>query len=305
MDLWNEMDTKIESSIKNSNGKNIVIWGYGYSGKFIEHWFKRRNKKIEFFIDDHKDIPYQMKVFTSSILSEIDSKDYFIICCFNRDDESEKILIENGYIEKQSYIYLLDCIGDGYDRKISYYDWLDYFYNTNISSLVNNAEGQNLFYSTGCDYALVDVLDDFVFCNDDSAFDFGIGKGGAAIMFSQKGCGKVAGVEIDDSLCDIAKLNFAACGIESCSIYNADATSITEELDSYNYFHMYNPFGRDIFEKVIRNMEDSFERKQRKIIFIYSGVTCHNEVIKNGKFRLVKKILNNYWSKYTNIYIME
>lgn len=305
MDLWNEMDNRIERSIKNSNGKNIVIWGYGYSGKFIEHWFKRRNKKVEFFIDDNKDIPYQMKVFTSSILSELDPKNYFIICCFNKDDESRKTLLENGYTESQSYIYLLNCIGDGYDRKISYYDWLDYFYHTNISSPVHNAKGQNLFYSTGCDYALVDVLDDFVFSKEDSAFDFGLGKGGAAVMFSQKGCGNVAGVEIDASLCDIAKLNFEKCGIENCRIYNTDATTITEELDRYNFFHLYNPFSGDVFEKVIRNIEKSFERKNRRIILIYSGVSCHKEVVKNGKFCLVKKILNNYWSKYTNIYIME
>ena len=302
--LWVEFDRRIKNILKMTNGRRIVLWGYGFSGKFISHYFRRMNRIIDVIIDDKVNYPSEMHVFQSVILDELSADDCFVICDFQEETEVNLRLQKYGYIEGITYVWLRKCLGKGYDSKVSYYDWLDYAYGTDISAMVDNAVGDNLFYSYGCDYALVDVLDNLCL-EGENMFDFGYGKAGALIMFAQNGAAKIGGVEYDKRLCDIARLNLEKCNIGNCELFNMDAAMITTEIDDYSIFNMYNPFGGETFRKVITNIEASYTRNPRRIILIYSGVVLHKEVIRNGRFRLVRKIYNDFWSKYTNIYVMD
>ena len=193
------------------------------------------------------------------------------------------------------------------ERRMSYYDWLEYRYDVDIAAprtvdKIKRAHSDCLQYSTGIDYALVDVLDNFSFKEHDSVFDFGCGKGGALILFNRAGVKKIGGVEFDPDLYHIAQSNFQKLDIENVSLFNRDATLLDEELDEYNYFFMYNPFLGDTFEKVIYNIERSYTRRKRQIVFIYSGPYCHDLVVQNQVFKLSKEIYTDYSVRYVYIY---
>lgn len=301
---WQALDTKLNKIFRLLNGRQVILWGYGQSGRFLEHIFRKRNRNLDYIIDNYKEYPSQLRIYTTSILQELDSRNCFIICAFPENEESRNILLEYGYEEYVSYIYLHKelCENDG--RKISYYDWLEYFYGVDIVGAEHVEEGDNLFYSYGNDYSLMDVLDNFYFTKEDSIFDFGCGKGGPMIMFYDRGIGHVGGVEFSKDLCNIARDNLEKCSVTDYRLWNDNALNIKEELDSYNFFYMYNPFVGETFRGVIKNLEDSYLRNKRKMCLIYSGVTHHKDVIHNGYFRLAKRINNDYWNKYTNIYLI-
>jgi len=302
---WQALDAKLNRVFRMLNGRQVILWGYGQSGRFLEHVFRRKNRHFDYIIDNYQEYPSKLNVYTSSILQELDNRNCFIICAFPESDECRSILAEYGYEEYVSYINLNKelCGNDG--RKISYYDWLEYYYGLDVVAGEHVENGDNNYYSYGNDYALMDVLDELCFTREDSAFDFGCGKGGPMIMFYDKGVGHVGGVEFDKDLCNIARDNLEKCGVADYKIWNDNALNIKEDLDCYNFFHMYNPFVGETFRGVIKNLEDSYLRNKRKMYLLYSGVIHHADVIHNGYFRLSKRVNNDYWNKYTNIYVLD
>lgn len=93
-------------------------------------------------------------------------------------------------------------------------------------------------------------------------------------------------------------------GLPTSDIYCGDATDYTN-IDGYNYFHLFNPFIGDIFRKVIHQIEQSYKRKPRTIILIYSNPFCHKIVLEDGIFQCSKKIQADYFIKNVNIYRIE
>ena len=303
-ECWQALDVKLNEIFRMLNGRQVILWGYGQSGCFLEHIFRKKNRNIDYILDNFKRFPSKLRVYTPSIIQELDNKNCFIICAFPEDDEARSFLEECGYEEYVSYINLNKELFGNDCRKLSYYDWLEYYYGADIVTGEGVGSGDNRFYSYGNDYALMDVLDDFCFTREDSVFDFGCGKGGPMIMFCDKGVGHVGGVEFDKNLYSTARVNLEKCGVADYKLWNDNALNIREELDRYNFFYMYNPFVGETFWGVIKNLEDSYLRNRRKMYLLYSGVSCHADVVHNGYFRLSKRINNDYWNKYTNIYLI-
>lgn len=302
---WQTLDAKLNEIFRMLNGRQVILWGYGQSGCFLEHIFAKKNRNIDYIIDNFKRYPSRLRVYTSSIIRELDHRNCFVICAFPEDDACRSFLAECGYEEYISYINLNKELFGNDGRKLSYYDWLEYYYGVDIVAGEGVGNGDNRFYSYGNDYALMDVLDDFCFTGEDSVFDFGCGKGGPMIMFYDKGVGHVGGVELDKNLYNTARDNLKKCGVADYKLWNDNALNIKEELDRYNFFHMYNPFVGETFRGVIKNLEDSYLRSRRKMYLLYSGVSCHTDVVRNGYFRFSKRINNDYWNKYTNIYVLD
>lgn len=125
------------------------------------------------------------------------------------------------------------------------------------------------------------------------------------MLFQKSGVEKLGGVEYDKQLYDILLGNFKKMGIGTEHIINGDAALLENELDGYNYFFMYNPFQGETFCRVIGNLEKSWDRRKRRIIFIYSGPYCHKDVIEHGKFILSKQIYTDYSVRNVNVYTME
>lgn len=314
MEVWQDFNNFVKRMFYFTNGKRIVLWGYGLSGFFIQHLFSRVNRKIEYIVDDSSMNP-KISIMRSCEITNITPDCYVVILSENYDREKEKFLSERGFIENIHYIYARKYLYESLNSKniwkgISYYEYLENIFNVDIVERkyiesMDNPKKDALNYSPGMGYPLMDVLDNFVFQSEDAVFDFGCGKGGALLLFQKCGIGKIGGVEYDEPLYNILIENYNKLNISSKNIINGDAALVKYELDEYNYFFMYNPFQGETFCQVIKNIEESWERRRRRIIYIYSGPYCHEEVIRHGIFKLSKQICTDYSIRNVNIYMIE
>lgn len=312
--MWEEFDEFVRNLFYFTNGKNIVLWGYDSNGLFIQHLFERVNRKIEYIVDDISIHP-KVSIMRSAEIEFITPDIYVVIIAGKPDVEKNKFLEEKGFREDISYIYagkrLYANMGNNDTwENISYYGYLEKKFDVNISEKktidkIERPREDCLNYAPGMGYPLVDVLDNFSFTENDAVFDFGCGKGGALLLFKKSGVCKIAGVEYDKQLYDIICDNFKKMNIETENILHGDAALIKNELDNYNYFFMYNPFQDETFRQVINNIEESWKRKKRRIIFIYSGTYCHKEVILHDLFKLSKQIYTDYSVRNVNIYMID
>lgn len=314
MEIWKEFDTFVNNLFYFTNGKYTVLWGYELSGLFIHHLFSRVNRKIECIVDDSSINP-KISVKRSCEIENITPETCAVIISGERDIEKEKFLAERGFIENTHYIYARKYLYGNISSpsvwgNISYYEYLESNFNLDIIERkfvekMVNPKKDALNYSPGMGYPLIDVLDNFIFQPGDAVFDFGCGKGGALLLFLRSGIQKIAGVEYDKPLYDILLENYQKISVSSENIINGDAALIMSELDDYNYFFMYNPFQGETFCQVINNIEESWQRKRRRITFIYSGPYCHRYVVEHGVFRLSKQIYTDYSVRNVNIYTID
>ena len=101
-----------------------------------------------------------------------------------------------------------------------------------------------------------------------SAFlDVGCGKGMCMKCAVESGYKKVAGLDLDKHLLDIAMKNMKKLNMEVSCIY-VNAVEFTEYAD-YDVFYFYNPFGKEIFKKVIQKIKDSQIEHNREIWVAY------------------------------------
>lgn len=314
MEIWTEFDQFVRKIFYFTNGKRVVLWGYGLSGFFIQHLFSRSNRKIEYIIDDGSMNP-KIPIMRSCEVNDITPDTCAVILSGEYDSEKEKFLAERGFKEKLHYIYARKYLYENMNnqniwKNLSYYDYLENKFNVDIVEKkfvekMENAKADALNYSPGMGYPLMDVLDNFIFRTEDAVFDFGCGKGGALLLFQKNGVHKIAGVEYDKPLYDILRDNFNKLGISAENVINGDAALMRSELDEYNYFFMYNPFQGETFRQVIDNIEESRRRKKRRITFIYAGPYCHKDVVEHGIFKLSKQIYTDYSVRNVNVYTIE
>lgn len=122
----------------------------------------------------------------------------------------------------------------------------------------------------------------------DSIVDFGSGKGGALITLADYPFSKITGVEISKELAGISRKNLQRLKIRKVSIVCCDATDFTE-IDEYNYMYFFNPFPCTIMSTVMSNLIDSLARKPRKITVIYLNPICHEVILRENIFSLIKE----------------
>ncbi len=313
MKLWEAFDKTVNKMFSFTNGKKVVLWGYkDMEGYFVQHLFKRKNKLIEYIVDDNSMNP-KIPIYRSIEMSNISPKSYAVLVVGEYDEFITSFLEDLGFVENVNYIYIRKLFygeaktGGMKPIKVSYYDYLEYQYGMDIiaqkqDDQMEKANEDCLRYSCGMGYPLMDVLDNFVFDSNDAVFDYGCGKGEALLLFLKSGVGTIGGVEYDKELYNIMFENYSKVNISSANMIHGDAALICEELDQYNYFFMYNPFQGITFENVIRNLENSWKRKPRYMTLIYSGPYCHDTVIEHGLFTLSKQIFTDYSVRNVNIY---
>lgn len=310
MEIWKEYEKAQSRLFGFINAKQVILWGYEYNAYFLEHVFRRANKSIEYIVDDGGVNP-RIPITRSCELIDLSTDKYAVIITGDYNAELEQYLQERGFYKNTHYIYAKDVfLKSGEDEQIiSYFGYLESFYRVDIIArksveCMEKPAEDCLMYSPGIGYGLADVLDQFEIYDEDAVFDFGCGKGGALILFEKYGFKKYGGVEYDRQIYSVLNENFNILGLNKSRLINGDATRITTELDEYNYFFMYNPFMGETFSKVIKNIEMSWMRDKRKIILIYSGPYCHDEVVKNNYFVLTKKIHTDYSVRNVNIYVI-
>ncbi|MFN5182147.1 MAG: methyltransferase domain-containing protein [Bacteroidota bacterium] len=103
--------------------------------------------------------------------------------------------------------------------------------------------------------------------------DFGCGKGRVMVLAAISGFKKVLGIDMDDSLLKIARINTDSYlkRVENkieFLIEHADASRYLI-TDSSSVLFFFNPFGEQIMRDVLKNLKRSIEIHPRKIWIVY------------------------------------
>lgn len=311
--MFEKLEKKLQNIYEQINGKNVIIWGYGESGKFLYERMKNDNKEVLYIIDEGINYVDPL-IKRSHILEFCNPKTTMIIITIS--EELEKVrdsIIQRGFDETNIIDFRSLIYGENRRYNVEYYQYLEYEFGLKIlehkskeeHGYVGNLDHFNI-YGYGKSMYIYNVLKRFEFSENDAIFDFGCGRGGALLLFKYCGIGKIGGIEYDHELYNDAVDNMMILGIDN-EILCGDAQECTDILDDYNYFFMNDPFTGEVFSKVIQNIEKSFQRRKRKIVLIYSAARCHLEVVRNNKFQFVKLYDNPgaYITRTTNIYILE
>lgn len=335
LQIFKEFRERLDSIMLNAFGHRIVLWGYGYTGRFLE-WYSDyyHSLKVDYIIEDNwpLSMPYEFSLFRSSLFDfqYKDVKDAIVWLAIPETNDISARLREKGYIKGKNYfsflevIYENNYINDDTNidnifrqrkqgiRDVQFMEWLEYRYNCNFvtaidSSYFDNKDCGAHKYSVTTQKEIFPILDK-CHClphDTDAIFDFGCGKGGAIISFLDYGFKKVGGVEFERNIYEVMIDNFKNLKIDmekTVSCIYGDAKSIKEELDEYNWFYYFDPFDKEIFKKTIKNICDSLKRKPRKVHIININPSYHDIVLNSGYFFLTNQFCISMRQKVVDIF---
>ena len=267
--VFDEFREKLDSVMIQILGKRIVLWGYGYTGRFLE-WYADyyHSIKMDFIIteDWSRGMPYNFPLFRNSLFDfdYADVKDAVVWLAIPENELVTEKLKKVGFIKDRTYFNFLEIVfGDNYNctqgyveyifkrrktgtRDVQFMEWLEYKYDCNLVSAIDSSEFQDTMegahsYRVTTQKEIFPILDK---CHcipgkDDGIFDFGCGKGGAMLTFLDYGFQKVGGVEFETKIYEELILNFQKLDIDldkynRISCIHDDATNVKVELDDYN-----------------------------------------------------------------------
>lgn len=306
MRTMEKFDTKINEVIKKCEGKNVILYGYGESGQFLEWYFERiYGKQFMCVIDDTVCIPGR-SIQRTIVLEYIDPDETMILSSMSAGDIPVVSLARmkaNGYKEGENLLYLTEEIAP---IEFSFYDWMEHDCGADFKTKV---ETKDFDYEAGDATASGPSRQRSLFdiCRipgmvKEPVLDFGCGKGAALAIMLAAGIKEADGIEKSQKLSDIARTNMNKIGGEMVGIFNLDATEATDLLDKYNTFYLYDPFRGATFRKVMDNIEASVRRTKRHVRIIYANPWLHKEVEKNGIFRLTRQANSEFFLNIVNEY---
>lgn len=222
LEIFKEFREKLDDVMTKAFGHRIVLWGYGYTGQFLE-WYAEyyHSLKMDFVITEEWSsvIPYKFPLFRNSIFdfNYMDVNNSMVWLAIPEDEiVSEKLAAMNLQKNVDYFNFLEIIYGDNYInnaevsknvfwvqktglRDIQFMEWLEYMYDCNLVTAVNNSNYANAkdnhSYRITTQKEIFSILDK-CHCNpgkEDAIFDFGCGKGGAIITFLDYGFHKVGG----------------------------------------------------------------------------------------------------------------
>lgn len=130
--------------------------------------------------------------------------------------------------------------------------------------------------------------------------DVGCGKGMCMKCAVEIGYKKVAGLDLDQDLLDIARKNMKKLKMDVDCLY-ANAVEFENYAD-YDVFYFYNPFGKRIFEKTVQKILESQGQRNRDIWVVYY-YPASGEVFEKAGFKLHAVVQDTTRDTYTNCYL--
>ena len=135
------------------------------------------------------------------------------------------------------------------------------------------------------------IMDRLDINKDDNFIDIGCGKGGVLYYASMYPFKRIAGIEIEDELYEIAVKNFQRLNLTNIEIFHENAITY-KNYNEFNVFFLFNPFEPDIYQKVIDNIFNTlnYKRNDSRVYLICYGATI-TEYIRNKQ---IMKLIDNY-----------
>ena len=131
--------------------------------------------------------------------------------------------------------------------------------------------------------------------------DIGCGKGAFLKEAAKEPFGDLAGIEYSDKIADIAKRNFRRMGLsEKVRIYQGDAAEF-QDYQRYNVFYFFNPFGKEVMEKVMKRIVR--DQKEKSWIILHHP-TCA-AIVESYGGNMTCRIFDPVKSYETIIYELE
>lgn len=115
---------------------------------------------------------------------------------------------------------------------------------------------------------LLRLLKNLRITEEDEFLDLGCGKGKALYFASKMRFRELYGVELSEELLNIARTNFAKLNIYNIELVQMDA-GLYSVPDTVTHIFMFNPFPEVVVKEVLRNINESIQRKHRKVTIIY------------------------------------
>jgi len=300
-EIWDAFEARLRDLFLLCNGKQVVIWGYGHSGRFLDHVFRRHGKQVEVRMDASGKV---RGVERPAILSHLDPETHVVLLTFPLSGDVIERLERHGFHRGTGYVPVIEFFYGSEDiRGLDYHDWIEHLVPVDLwrpEMEVNASSREFNEFSRGADYSLAEVLDNFCFTEKDAIFDYGCGKGSALVLFERAGV-SWGGIEYDSRMYETCKRNLEALGLPTDAVVKGNAAEFSD-VDGYDYFYLYNPFVGETFRGVIRQLEASHWRKPRVMTLIYSNPFCHQSVIEHGVFRRTKTIPADFYIPEVHVY---
>ena len=306
MNAVESLNSKMLDVIKKCIGKQVILYGYGESGIFIEWLFENVfGKHFMMIMDDSKVLP-KIKIQRKIVLEYIDPESTAILVSFRKELMTENDMSQMtsfGYKEGKNLFFLKEMI---IPDTLGLYSFLEHEYEADFLKRVDQSEfDYESPDATACGASRERSLFDMCYIPgvfNGRVLDFGCGKGAAIAIMKMAGIKEVGGVEQSHMLAETARDNMKKLGEDMVVIFNEDATEFTDLLDMYDTFYLYDPFRGETFKKVIKNIEESVRRKSRKVTIVYANPWLHREVEAGGIFHLTKQISTEFFLNIVNVY---
>lgn len=134
--------------------------------------------------------------------------------------------------------------------------------------------GQDAFWYVATSHARLDCLvRHLALTKDDVFLDLGCGKGRVICRVGMETMGKVIGIDLDETLVEIARKNAAGLRDRKTEIEVIHGDAATFDVKDITIFYMYKPFGWKTLTEVLKNIRESLEVNPRKIRILY----CNRE----------------------------
>ena len=136
-------------------------------------------------------------------------------------------------------------------------------------------------------YILETLLENFrkLFPREKSILDIGSGKGRVMVVAAHYGFKNITGVDFARELCAVAERN-----ISKISVQFPDTIFIIHCKDILKYtidksdkvFFLYNPFNKEVMEKLVEKIDRSVKEHARTIYIIYANPQQKEVLLQNG-----------------------
>lgn len=290
-EFYSEINIILNKKRKETKKKEIILYGYNESGKFLNYILEYHLKeKVAYIVDKYRytrdevveNIIPLKKVHNLNLFDNINNENYYILSTITNFQELKDVTTNYGYVEninlfdiRKIYFKLVDNEYEFKKRPISYLNFLEYKYKLDLVKMVTTQESgytnQDFNYtSASYDITLDFLLRKLNIDQNDSILDLGSGKGAAIIIMSEHKFKNISGVELSDIVYNIAKKNLEKLLIENVNIIHSNATELLC-IDNYNYFYLFNSFTGKTLEHFISNLKESYQTNKRLIKILCVG----------------------------------